>query len=106
MRTATAKKVCTRFSSTQHRIRNHRPLFETLENRLALATMIGLTSAQDLIRFDSATPGTVISSVHITGLMAGENIRGIDSRPANGLIYGLSSSNLLYTLDSSNGVAT
>src|SRR5436190_13703392 len=106
MRKTTSKKVRARIASTQSRVRNYRPLFETLENRLALATMIGLTSTQDVIRFDSATPGTIISSAPITGLVAGESIKGIDSRPANGLIYGLSSGNQLYTIDPSSGVAT
>jgi hypothetical protein len=42
----------------------------------------------------------------ITGVQAGEQILGIDFRPLNGRLYGLGSSNRLYTINTSSGVAT
>ncbi|MBL7815730.1 MAG: DUF4394 domain-containing protein [Saprospiraceae bacterium] len=42
----------------------------------------------------------------ITGLQMGENILGIDMRPANGQLYALGSTNRLYTLNMSSGAAT
>jgi hypothetical protein len=42
-----------------------------------------------LISFSSDTPGTLITDVALTGLTAGENLTGIDFRPANGQLYAL-----------------
>src|SRR5205823_1424681 len=56
--------------------------------------------------FDSATPGTVTGLVTITGLQGGESLLAIDCRPATGQIYGLGSTNRLYTLNPLTGAAT
>jgi hypothetical protein len=48
--------------------------------------LTGLTTTGNLVSFDSATPGTISSSVAITGLQVGEVLLGIDRRPANGLL--------------------
>lgn len=66
---------------------------------------------RNLISFDSATPGTVASSVPITGLAdTFESIAGIDFRPADGKLYALGNAPgsiyRLYTLDLATGVAT
>jgi hypothetical protein len=42
----------------------------------------------------------------ITGLQAGENILGIDFRPATGQLYALGSSSRLYTINLTTGAAT
>ncbi len=42
----------------------------------------------------------------ITGLQAGETIKGLDMRPINGQLYALGSNNNLYTINSSSGLAT
>src|SRR5262249_46364643 len=68
--------------------------------------LTGLTTTGKLVTFDSATPGTIDSSVAITGLQANENLLGIDRRPANGLLYGLGSTSRLYTIDTTTGMAT
>jgi hypothetical protein len=60
----------------------------------------------ELIRFHSATPGTIQSSVAITGLQLGEQIVGIDVRPADGQLYGVGSTSRLYLLNSITGAAT
>jgi hypothetical protein len=58
-----------------------------------------------IARFDSAAPGTVSTST-ITGLQTGETILGIDLRPLTGQVYGLGSSNRLYTINPLTGAAT
>ena len=68
--------------------------------------IIGLTTGNALVLFDSATPGTATAPVGISGLAAGESILGIDLRPATGAIYGLGSAGNLYTLNASTGSAT
>lgn len=66
----------------------------------------GLTDANSLVRFDSASPGTINNTVAVTGLNAGATLLGIDFRPANGQLYGVSSDSRLYTVNLSSGVAT
>jgi len=68
--------------------------------------IIGLTTQNALIRFDSATPGTTFSAVSVSGLQSGETLLGIDYRPATGALYGVGSSSRLYTLNTATGVAT
>ncbi len=91
-----------------------------IKNRLMLASLFGLvvateasalavygvTSTNSLVRFDSATPGTISSTVAVTGLNAGASLLGIDFRPADGLLYGVSSDSRLYTINLSSGAAT
>jgi Domain of unknown function (DUF4394)/PEP-CTERM motif len=73
--------------------------------RAEAESLTGLTSTGNLVRFDSATPGTIGSSVAITGLQSGEILLGIDRRPANGLLYGLGSTSRLYTINTTTGAA-
>ena len=60
----------------------------------------------ELIRFHSATPGTILGSVTITGLQPGEQLVGIDMRPADGQLYGVGSTSRLYLLNAITGAAT
>jgi hypothetical protein len=68
-------------------------------------TIYAVTSTNNLLTFDSATPGTA-SSVTITGLQSSESILGIDLRPATGQLYGLGSTSRLYTINPVTGAAT
>jgi hypothetical protein len=68
-------------------------------------TIYAVTSTNLLLTFDSATPGTT-TSVAITGLQAGENVLGIDLRPATGQLYALGSTSRLYTINPVTGAAT
>lgn len=68
-------------------------------------TLVGLTADGRIAAFDSATPSSA-ATVSITGLMAGDSLVGIDVRPANNTIYGVSLSNRIYTLDKATGAAT
>jgi len=65
-----------------------------------------LTAQNSLLTIDSASPGTILTSVGVTGLQAGEALLGIDFRPANGGLYGLGSLNALYAINPATGVAT
>lgn len=69
-------------------------------------TVFGVNTSNQLVRFDSATPGTVSTPIAITGLQAGETILGIDFRPANGALYGLGSTSRLYVINRTTGIAT
>jgi hypothetical protein len=51
-----------------------------------LAAVTTTPTGPKLLRFDSATPGTV-RPLQITGLGALETLRGIDLRPANDVVY-------------------
>ena len=68
-------------------------------------TLVGLTSANELARFDSANAGAA-TKVAIGGLAAGEKLVGIDTRPSDGLVYGISTANKLYTLNELTGQAS
>ena len=61
---------------------------ENLEGREVPATLFGLTENNQLVRFDSAAPGTV-TTVAVTGLGGGETLLGLDFRPADEKLYGI-----------------
>ena len=65
----------------------------------------GVDTANNLVRFNVLTPGTIVSSVPITGLQAGETVLAIDFRPVNDTLYALGSSSRVYVLDQATGVA-
>jgi hypothetical protein len=67
--------------------------------------LYGVTTSNQLVRFDSTNPSNVTVVGTITGLQSGENILGIDFRPANGLLYGLRSTGRLYIIDKTNATA-
>jgi hypothetical protein len=51
-------------------------------------TAFALVGGPALLQFDTATPGTITATVPITGLTAGQTLRGLDFRPATGELYG------------------
>jgi hypothetical protein len=66
------------------------------------ATLLALSADGQLFKIDSA-------SLAITASMTANSpspLRGIDVRPANGMLYGLGSDNQLYTLDLATGAAS
>ena len=67
---------------------------------------VGLASGNRLVAFDSAAPGVITNTLNIGGLGAGETVVGIDTRPATGALYGISSSSRLLVIDLGNGSAT
>lgn len=66
----------------------------------------GVTTNQTLVSFNTGMPGMINSGLAISGLMANEQIRGIDFRPANGRLYALGSFSNLYELDVNTGAAS
>src|SRR5437762_11361486 len=71
----------------------------------APAALMYATSGSDLARFDSGATG-VVTSVPVTGLQTGESLVGIDVRPADQVVYGVGTSNRLYTINPLTGAAT
>src|SRR3954471_838947 len=69
-------------------------------------TIFGVDSANNLVRFDSATPGTIISTAPIVGLAAGESVLGIDFRPQDGKLFALGSTSRLYSINFTSNPAT
>src|SRR5574341_566073 len=68
-------------------------------------TIFALTANNALLNFSSGTPNTMNAVVPITGLASGENLLGIDFRPANGLLYALSNQSRVYTINTKTGAA-
>ncbi len=65
-----------------------------------------VTSTGRLMHFDRVQPGRFTLSVDLTGLAAADKVVALDMRPANGKLYGLTSSAKLYTIDPMTGAAT
>src|SRR5258708_6698819 len=90
--------------------RKNRLLIELLEDRTLLSTLYALDTTNDLLRFDSATPGTIDQNTPITGLTAGQTLVGINFQPGTGQLFGLGQNaantfGQLYTIDTTSGSA-
>jgi 3D (Asp-Asp-Asp) domain-containing protein len=76
----------------------------------ATAKFAGLTPESDLVFFNSNGSNfnglNNVTKVDITGLQTGESLVGIDFRPNDGQLYGVGSTNRLYSINVSTGVAT
>jgi hypothetical protein len=79
---------------------------EQLEERWTPASVIGLTDANALVRFDTTAVGTVTSPIAITGLLTGEAVLGVDFRAETGVLYGVTSEDRLVTINTATGAAT
>ncbi|UYZ63344.1 DUF4394 domain-containing protein [Hymenobacter weizhouensis] len=76
-----------------------------------LAYALAGSPSTNLLTFDTAQPGTIRTSVGITGVAAAQTLVGIDVRPLNNVLYGLgydaaTQTGQLYTLNPATGVAT
>jgi len=71
-------------------------------SRGSAETLYGLGSNNSLLTFDSSSPGTV----GLRSIIGADPLVGLDIRPANGVLYGVSSSRLLYTIDLFTGAAS
>jgi hypothetical protein len=68
--------------------------------RLAPAgSLVVLTDTNELFWVQPTDPDDVIDQVAVTGLAAGEDLVGIDFRPATGDLYALSDEGRLYRID-------
>jgi hypothetical protein len=63
-------------------------------------------NATNIVTWDSASPGALITGNFVTGLQNNETIVGLDYRPATGQLYALGTSSRLYTLNPATGAAT
>lgn len=71
----------------------------------AALSIYALTTDNRLLIVDATVPQNVLGVVAITGLDPGDNVLGIDVRPANGLLYAISDGNDLYTINPATGAA-
>lgn len=62
-------------------------------------TVYAVTERLELIRLRSDRPAEVLERRALSGLPAGEQLRGIDYRVARGVLYAIADSGRLYTLD-------
>lgn len=70
--------------------------------KAAAVSLVGLTEDNNLVLFDSSNP-TITSTVSVTGIEG--TLLGIDRRPANNLLYGLTTNNI-YTINPFTGAAS
>lgn len=68
----------------------------------------GLTDNNQLVRFDTATPGTIVSGSMLrdAGNVPIPDLIGIDYRPATGQLYGVSALGVIYTINPNTAIAT
>jgi hypothetical protein len=71
----------------------------------AVGDTFALTNANRLISFNQLAPTFMLGSVSIDGLKEDESLLAIDTRPADGKLYALSSTGRLYTIDPATGAA-
>lgn len=62
-----------------------------------------ITDAHELIRFAATQPRRVLDRKQVTGLAPGDTLIGMDFRVARGVLYVLSRSGRLYTVDRASG---
>jgi uncharacterized protein DUF4394 len=64
----------------------------------------GITETNKLVSFNAALPQKVCTSVTFTGQQGGEDIVGIDVRPADATLYALGRTGRLYTTDATGAL--
>src|SRR5579859_2922181 len=90
------------------RVRSAPPRLERLEDRCLLATLVGVTVGNNLVRFDSSAPAAVTMVGAISGVAAGQNIVSVDFQPSTDTLYGLgfgASTIQLYTINPTTAAA-
>ncbi len=73
-----------------------------LTGAAAAAPAIGLTGDKTLVMFDTETLA-VSGTMDVTGV---DKLHGIDVRPADGMLYGVSADGKVVTIDTASGAAT
>ncbi|MBD3883071.1 DUF4394 domain-containing protein [Phormidium tenue FACHB-886] len=69
------------------------------------AKFVGLAENNALAFFNSDSLSNV-TRVNVSGLQSGENLLGIDFRPATGQLFGVGSTSRLYSINTQTGAAT
>ena len=67
--------------------------------------LYGATADNRLVSFNSDSPGRILRSLPIVGLVEGDSIQGIDFRPATGQLFGLGKASRVYVIDVTTGAA-
>jgi hypothetical protein len=65
--------------------------------------VFALATGNKLLSFNANNAATITKTSDITGLATGENIIGIDFRPATGELYGVSSASKIYVINTQTG---
>ena len=73
------------------------------EGPLRKETVFAVNDAAELLKFNAGQPRRVLDRKPVQGLAPGDRLVGIDFRVARGVLYALSASGRLYTLDTGNG---
>jgi hypothetical protein len=68
--------------------------------------VFALTESNKLVSFNVANPQKACTNVTLSGQQAGENIVGIDVRPADTMLYAVGSTGHIYTVDTATGALT
>lgn len=76
------------------------------EARARPETVYAVTDAAELIRFNAGRPQQIEARLPLQGLAAGDRLVGIDFRVARGVLYALSASGRLYTVDTQTAQLT
>jgi hypothetical protein len=74
-------------------------------SRSEAAIAFALTDENDLLQFDTSAPQDLLSGGVITGL-AGQDLIGIDFRPANGQLYGVGNLGGVFLINTTTRAAT
>jgi Domain of unknown function (DUF4394) len=72
----------------------------------SIKSFYALTSNNELVNYVSNNQIMESAMLPITGLMASEKILAIDFRPATGQLYGVSTQNRIYVINSNSGLAS
>ncbi len=68
--------------------------------------MFGLLPNNVVIKFDSTRPDVELDLIRVRGLMRGERLLAIDTRPATGQLYAIGSRSNMYVIDTASGAAS
>lgn len=80
-----------------------------LAPRAKAESMVALTANNQLVFFNSTSPGSAGPGVPVTGLTSGDTLVGIDLRPATGQLYGFATNGSVgrvYAIDMATGAAS
>ncbi|MFZ5547366.1 MAG: DUF4394 domain-containing protein [Pseudomonadota bacterium] len=69
-------------------------------------TVFAVTDGAELIKFNAGQPQRVLERKPLQGLAAGDKLLGIDFRVARGVLFALSASGKLYTVDTASARLT
>lgn len=108
MRSRNARSRAVRTSTTARSILASpaRAAVESLEGRQLFSTAFAVTTANQLVSFETTNPAAITSSVAITGMQVGEDMMAIDFRPTTGELYGIGATQRIYLINRTTGVAT